>query len=148
MYDPGNQNGVVTSTPNGIAFPNKGANGAADDIELGSGTFVSGVGGVDPATGSRTTHFVENFVPTDHVDLSPFVHSPATFDFLNNTGSSVLVNTPQPDGTIAQSLNGGSGVATSVPEIGEGTTVLVPNILSGFFHPRMEFLRGYHHERA
>lgn len=144
MYDPGNQNGAVTATPNGIAFANTGANGAADDIELGSGTFVSGVAGVDKATGFRTTHFVENFVPTDQAGLSPLVNSPAMFDFLNS-GSAVVVNTPQPDGTIVQTFSGaGGGVATSVPEIGDGTTVLVPNISSEHFHPRMGFLHGHH----
>jgi hypothetical protein len=146
MYDPENQNGAVTATSNGIGFDNTGANGAADDIELGSGTFVSGVAGVDPSTGFRTTHFVENFVPIDQAGLSPFVNSPAMFDFLNS-GSAVVVNTPQSDGTIVQTFNGASdGVATSVPEIGDGTTVLVPNISSEHFHPRMGFLHGHHHQ--
>jgi hypothetical protein len=118
MYDPGNQNGAVSSSVNGIAFANTGANGAADDIQLGSGTFVSGSAGLDPATGNRTTHFVENFLPTDQDGLSPLVHSPALFDFLNTGPASLLVNTPQPDGTILQTLNGGTGEAKSVPEIG------------------------------
>ena len=142
MYDPGNQNGAVTSTVNGIAFANTGANGAADDIELGSSTFVSGVAGLDPATGNRTTHFVENFVPSDQGGLSPFVHSPAVFDFLNTGPASLLVNTPQPNGTLVQTLNGGTGVAKSVPEIGDGATILVPNISSGLLHDALGFIYG------
>jgi hypothetical protein len=127
---------------NGIAFANTGANGAADDIQLGSGTFVSGSAGLDPATGNRTTHFVENFLPTDQDGLSPLVHSPALFDFLNTGPASLLVNTPQPDGTILQTLNGGTGEAKSVPEIGDGATILVSNIPPHFLHHPLEFIYG------
>jgi hypothetical protein len=143
MYDPGNQDGAVTSTVNGISFANTGPTGAADDIVLGTGTFVSGVAGIDPATGNRTTHFVENFVPSpDAAKFSPFVDSPAVFDSLNTGPASLLVNNIQPNGTNLQTLNGGTGVAKSVPEIGEGSTILVPNIQSGFLHHALGFIYG------
>ena len=84
MYDPGNQDGAVTSTVDGITFANTGGTGAADDIVLGTGTMVSGVASLDPATGFRTTHFVENFTPApDTIGLSPFLHSTAVFDLVN-----------------------------------------------------------------
>jgi hypothetical protein len=129
MYDPGNQDGAVTSTVNGITFANTGPSGAADDIVLGTGTMVSGVASFDPATGIRTTHFVETFTPTpDASELSPFVNSPAVFDLVNSGPASLLVNRPGPNGTILQTINGATGVAEAVPDIGEGATIFIPTV--------------------
>jgi hypothetical protein len=144
MYDPGNQDGAVTSTVGGISFANTGPNGAADDIVLGTGTMVSGVASLDPATGIRTTHFVENFVPAAGLAaLSPFVSSPAVFDLVNSGAASLLVNNPGPNGTILQTINGGTGVAKSTPDIGAGDTILVPNIGSGLFQRDIGFIYGH-----
>jgi hypothetical protein len=144
MYDPGNQDGAVTSTVNGISFADTGPNGAADDIVLGTGTMVSGVPSLNPATGIRTTHFVENFVPTAGLAaLSPFVSSPAVFDLVNSGAASLLVNNPGPNGTVLQTINGGTGVAKSAPAIGAGDTILVPNIGSGLFQPHLGFIHSH-----
>jgi hypothetical protein len=143
MLDPGNHDGAVTSTVNGITFANTGLKGAADDIVLGTGTMVSGVASFDPATGIRTTHFVENFVPTPgSANFSPVLNTSAIFDLLNTGPASLLVNTPGPGGTTIQTINGGTGVAKSAPEIGAGDTILVPNLSFGVEHHELGFIYG------
>jgi hypothetical protein len=113
--DPGNHNGAVTSTSGGISFANVGANGAADDIVLATGTMISGVAGLITATGARTTHFVETFTPAVG-EVGFFVSSTGLIDLLNTTNPGLLTNTPGSNGTIIQTINGGSGVAQFVPE--------------------------------
>jgi hypothetical protein len=113
--DPGNHNGAVTSTTGGISFANIGVNGAADDIALASGTMISGVAGLIPATGARTTHFVETFVPS-LTEVGFFASSTGLMDFLNTTNPGLLVNTPGANGTLTQTINGASGTAQFVPE--------------------------------
>jgi hypothetical protein len=113
--DPGNHNGAVTSTTGGISFANLGVNGAADDIILASGTMVSGLAGLIPATGARTTHFAETFVPSLG-EAGFFVSSTGLIDLLNTTNPGLLINTPGPNGTLIQTINGGSGVGQFVPE--------------------------------
>jgi hypothetical protein len=143
MLDPGNHDGTVTSTTGGIAFANLGATGAADDIVLGTGTMISGVAGIDPATGSRTTHFIENYGPAPgQFPLSPVLTGAAVFDLLNTTKSGLLINTPAPNGTIIQTINGGVGEAKSIPEIGAGQTLLVATIPPDILHHRLGFIYG------
>jgi hypothetical protein len=140
MLDPGNHDGSVTSTPDGISFANTGATGTQDDIVLGTGTMISGVATIDPATQARTTHFVEAYTPGAFDAQSPIMDAPATLDFLNNTGTSPLVATPGPNGTTIQTINGGRGAVTSVPEIGAGDTILIPNIPTHALHHGMRFM--------
>jgi hypothetical protein len=140
MLDPGNQDGAVTATPDGIGFANTGTTGTQDDIVLGTGTMISGVATIDPTTQARSTHFVDSYTPGDFNALSPILSAPATFNFLNNTGASPLVATPGPNGTTIQTINGGEGAVTSVPEIGTGDTILIPNIPSHHLHHGMRFL--------
>lgn len=147
MLDPGNHDGAVTSTVNGVTFANTGSSGAADDIVLGTGSMASGVAAFDPSTGIRTTHFVENFVPTPGGSpLSPLLNSAAVFDFLNTTPAGGLVNTPGANGTIIQTINAGTGIARSSPDIGKGDTILFPNISIGIRHHDLGFVydRGPH----
>ena len=113
--DPGNQNGALTSTTSGISFANLGANGTADDIVLATATMLSGVAGLNPVTGVRTTHFQETFSPAAG-EGGFFVSSTDLLDFLNTTNPGQLINTPGPNGTIIQTINGGSGAAQFVPE--------------------------------
>jgi hypothetical protein len=144
MLDPGNHDGPVTSTVNGITFANTGSTGAADDIVLGTGTMVSGVASFDPTTGIRTTHFVENYVPvSDESDVSPFVNVPAVFDFAGTTLPGLLVNTPGPNGMLIQTINGAIGstvVAKAVPDIGASDTLLFPDIAFGLFEHKLGFI--------
>jgi hypothetical protein len=144
MYDPGDQDGAVTSTANGISFANTGPHGTADDIVLGTGTMVLGVATFDPATGIRTTNFTDNYVPVPGgSDLSPFVNSSAVFNFSGSVAAGVLVNTPGPNGTLIQTINGAPGVARSVPAIGEGDTILLPDIAFGLFEHQLGFIYGH-----
>jgi hypothetical protein len=148
MLDPGNHDGAVTVSSSGIAFANLGAKGTADDIVLGTGTLVSAVAAIDPVTGGRTVHYIENYVPAPgEFPLSPVLIGSAVFDIVNTTIPGVLVNTPGPDGTLIQTINGAGGgavgVAKSVPEIGAGQTLLVPNIPSHFLHHRLGFIYGH-----
>ena len=72
----------MTSTPDGISFANTEATGTQDDIVLGTGTMISGVATIDPATQARTTHFVATYTPGDSNALSP-IEMGAWRGFLN-----------------------------------------------------------------
>jgi len=142
MLDPGNHDGKVTSTPNGISFANTRATGTQDDIVLGTGTMISGVATIAPATQAPTTHFVEAYTPGDFNARSPIVDATATFDFRNIPGPTPLTATPGPNGTVIRTLNGGTGNVTSVPDIGAGDTILIPNIPSHHMHHGMRFMHS------
>jgi len=119
--DPGNHNGAVSSTIAGIAFANLGSTGAADDIALASGTMVTGKAAFNPATGVRTTRFVETFAAAAGETgffLAPALGAEVTLDFLNTTNPGLLIITPGPGGTTIQTINGAFGVAQFVPEPG------------------------------
>ena len=147
MYDPGDQDGAVTLTVNGIGFANTGPHGAADDIVLGTGTMVSTGSSFDPTTGILTTRFVDNYIPVPgENDLSPLVGVPAVFDFVGTTLPGLLVNTPGPNGTLIQTINGANGstgAAKSVPDIGASDTLLFPDIAFGLFEHELGFIYGH-----
>ena len=131
--DPGAQNGAVTSTTGGISFANSGATGAGDDIVLATGTMISGLVGLDVLTGTRTTHFVEPFLPLSE-EGGFFVSATGLMDFFNTAGPSVLTTTPGPGGTLVQVLNGGVGAAEFVPE--PASLVLLFSAIGGLFVTR------------
>ena len=119
--DPGNQNGVLSSTFAGIGFSNTGATGVADDITLATGSSLTATAGFNPATGIRTTHLVETVLPAAGEGgffVSPLLNGTVLLDSVNTTNPGLLVATPGPNGTTIQTINGGFGVAQFVPEPG------------------------------
>jgi hypothetical protein len=133
--DPGNLDGAALATPGGIGFANGGATGAADDITLGTGAMVTGSASLDPATGVRTTLFVDTFASAPGEAgffLAPVFGSATFLDFLATTNPGLLQMTPGPGGTVIQTINGSTGVAQFVPEpgsivlLGIGLLGLVP----------------------
>lgn len=131
--DPGNQNGALTSTPAAIGFANTGTTGVADDIVLASGTMISGVAGLIPATGARTTHFFDTFVPSPD-QAAVFALTTGLLEFFNTTNAGLLTNTPGEGGTINQTFNGGFGVAQFVPE--PASVALLCSAIGGLFVAR------------
>ncbi len=119
--DPGNLDGAALATSSGVGFANTGATGAMDDITLGTGAMVTGTASLNPATGVRTTHFVDTFASAPGEAgffLAPVLGSATFLDFLATTNPGLLQITPGPGGTVIQTINGSTGVAQFVPEPG------------------------------
>ena len=87
MYDPGNQDGAVTSTVDGITFANTGPSGAADDIVLGTGTMASCVASLIPR---------QEFVPRISWNLYAYTRCQRIFAIRGLAGG------PRPCGVVAQ----------------------------------------------
>jgi hypothetical protein len=61
--DPGNHNGAVSATVDGIGFANTGPTGEADDIVLATGSVVFASSNLDLATNVLDVHFVDTITP-------------------------------------------------------------------------------------
>ncbi|HEY2620116.1 MAG TPA: flocculation-associated PEP-CTERM protein PepA [Acetobacteraceae bacterium] len=120
MLDPGNDDGVASSTPLGLTFANPGNTG--NDVPLATGSLVSGHYTLNPAPGIRSIgDFVQTFQPAAGAGAF-FVTPVSPHDLIN-----VVPTTPPPaiqffpypsDPTLQISvLNGGStAIDFTVPE--------------------------------
>ena len=106
--DPGNQNGAVSATVDGIGFANTGPTGEADDIVLASGSIVFASSNLDLATNVLDVHFVDTITPAPgqagffqspvldgSIFLDLFFSQPFDFDMAT-----------LPDGTPVTTFNG------------------------------------------
>jgi len=120
--DPGNHDGMLSSTLAGVGFSNTGATGESDDITLATGSLVSSTFTLNPASGIRSVaNFLETFQPA--AGQGGFFVSPVTAHTLINeiltTPTGALVPTVDPSDPNSQwnVLNGGSAViGLTVPE--------------------------------
>jgi hypothetical protein len=106
--DPGNQNGAVSATIDGIGFANTGPTGEADDIVLATGSIVFASSNLDLATNVLDVHFVDTITPAPgqagffqspvldgSIFLDLFFSQPFDFDMAT-----------LPDGTPVTTFNG------------------------------------------
>ena len=126
MLDPGNNDGVASSTLSGVGFSNTGPTGTQDDITLATGTLVSGTFTFGaPNSGIRSIgDFVQTFQPA--AGEGGFFVSPVSphdliqlIDTTFATTPPEIIMEPDPsDPTLTLSvLNGGSTVIDfAVPE--------------------------------
>ena len=126
MLDPGNNDGVASSTLSGVGFSNTGPTGTADDITLATGSLVSGTFTFGaPNSGIRSIgDFVQTFQPA--AGEGGFFVSPVSphdliqlIDTTFATTPPEIIMEPDPsDPTLTLSvLNGGSTVIDfAVPE--------------------------------
>jgi PEP-CTERM motif len=132
--DPGYNNGAPSSTLSGLGF----ANGTAGDIELATGSLVSGHYYLNPAPGIRSIgDFVQTFRPT--ASAGEFFVTPVSpnelIQLIDTTFPQDITVNPDPNDptkTISV-LNGGKAVLSlHVPEpaslvlLGSGLLALVP----------------------
>ncbi len=118
MADPGNNDGVLSSTVSGVGF----ANGTTGDITLATGSLISGHYYLNPAPGIRSIgHFQESFRPAAGeggffvTPVSPY----AVLEEFLTTPFSVFKLVPDPNDPSLQYsvLNGGTAVMDlRVPE--------------------------------
>ena len=110
-------------------------------MRAGTGTFLSGVG----ASSSQIALYSQSSAKSIHyASVAALLGARSQFYRLRPGLPPLrrLDRCRPPDGTLVQTLNGGTGVAKSVPEIGDGATILVPNISSGLLHDALGFIYG------
>jgi PEP-CTERM motif-containing protein len=110
--DPGNNDGILSATnASGPTF----ANGTSGDFVLGSGTLVSASLSMDAA--GIHTHYVTSFAP-ELGQLGFFGDALPLLDASLTTPLTKFQVIPQPDGTMLDLVNGGTGQVTfaSTPE--------------------------------
>jgi len=126
MLDPGNNDGVASSTLSGVGFSNTGPTGTQDDITLATGTLVSGTFTFGaPNSGIRSIgDFVQTFQPAAG-EGGFFVSAVSPHDLIQlidttfaTTPPEIIMEPDPSDPTLTLSvLNGGSTVIDfAVPE--------------------------------
>jgi hypothetical protein len=109
LADPGNNNGTLSAT--NIAGPTF-SNGTSGDFVLASGTLVSASLSMDAA--GIHAHYVTNFAP-QLGELGFFGDALPLLDASLTTPPSKFQVIPQPDGTMLDLVNGGTGQVTFAP---------------------------------
>ena len=139
MADSGNANGAVSVTPAGIGFANTGRTGAANDITLATGSFVSDASFFDATTFVFHPNALDSFQPA--AGEAGFFRSPALDGsiLLNFFGSVAdpFIQTPGDGGTTITTFGGSgfeNGNAQFVPE--PASMILLGSAIGGLLLSR------------
>jgi hypothetical protein len=105
------------------------SNGMTNDIVLATGTMVSASMSFDPTTMLRTADFVDSMTPTlaGTVLLDGSIKTGDLLEVKANTPSDTFASYPQSDGSVINTVDGGTATITLDPQ----GTILVPNLTHG-----------------